>query len=141
MALTITAADVRGRLQLTSDELSDATLATASFIPAGQAFINKKLSGVGLDYDSLAAGDKPLAYAAGVALIAGRVLIQAARGRMNVGKLSIDDPSPSGMAKYAQELQKEASEFLAMLGCVSDGGFYVQGSGHETYEQPFVESE
>lgn len=141
MALTITAADVRGRLQLTSDELSDATLATAGFIPAGQAFINKKLTNEGLSYDTLAAGDQALAYAAGVALIAGRVLIQAARGRVSVGKLSIDDPSPSGMAKYALELQKEVSELLAMLGCVSDGGFYVQGSGHDTYEQTFVESE
>jgi len=137
MAYKISADDVRYRLQLTSTELPDTTLNSAGFIPAGQAWVIKKLASVGKEYDSLDAEDKLLADAAGVSYVAARVYLAAAKGQLKVGNVSHSSVSPSEMEKGAQALLEETREYLAMLG-IKDGGFYVSGSGHDTYLQEYI---
>jgi len=136
MPYAIAPSDVRERGRWTSDELSDTTLNSKGFIPAGQAWVNLRLTSLGLDYDNLSSDQKAAADAAGVAFVASRVMLEAARGKLEIGYMNLESVPPTELKEISRELYDEARQYLALLGD-PEGGFYVSGSGHDTYEQTF----
>ncbi len=133
MPLTITPDDVRNRGRWTADELSDTVLNSKAFIPAATAWVNEKLNSIGKKYDDLSQDQQTLADAAAIDFCAQTVMVEAARGTLKVGYMTVQQNSPEQMTRIAGNLYESARKFLAMLG-VHDEGFYVTGAGKEDYE-------
>jgi len=115
MADFITAADVRNRLMLDAISVSDTVLASASFIPYGEAWIVAKVGATA----SLTASQAAFAKAAEIAFVAARVVSSAPLPGVVSGPLEITPVSAADKEKMAAILKAECNEALAMLGVTS----------------------
>lgn len=130
----INATEVRSRCQWESTEVTDTLLDSAAFIPAGDAWLNKKLSNAGKSaFGALDTDDQALAKAAEIAMVAAVVATRASQGSLKTGLLSVKDNSQQELIKLAQELRDEVKTYLGLLGVLEDGGFYFDSKGGSAY--------
>ncbi|HPR89774.1 MAG TPA: hypothetical protein PL181_17315 [bacterium] len=113
MADFITASDVRGRLAVSSVEVSDTVLASPSFIPYGEAWIASKLGAAPSTLDS---SKQALAKAAEIAFVAMRVVTSAPLPGVVSGPLEIKPVSSKDKVDILAALKAECKEALEMLG-------------------------
>jgi len=108
----VTADEVRYRLStLTSVDISDTALASAAFLPAGDAWLVAK----GITFASLSANDQALAKAAEIAYVARRVVASAPVRGVKSGPIEIK-PIPAGEKKeICALLDEEIREYLGLL--------------------------
>lgn len=125
----VTAAEVRDRGQWDIDEVPDTLLNSSAFIPAGDAWLNKKLSAAGLTFAGLTGDDQVLAKAAEIAAVASVVATRAPKGEFKTGLIAIKDLTAKDLKDMAAELQREARNYLAQLGLLSEGGFHFDSAG------------
>ncbi len=120
MADFITASDVRNRLALSSVEVTDAVLASPSFIPYGEAWITSKLGAAPSTLDS---SKQAFAKAAEIAFVAMRVVTSAPLPGVVSGPLEVTPVSSKDKIELLAALKAECKEALEMLG-VSTAGDY-----------------
>ena len=113
----ITAAEVRYRLQVSSVDVSDATLASAAFIPYAEAWITSKL---GAAPSTLTSSQQAFAKAAEIAFVAMRVVSAAPADGVVSGPLEIKPVSSKDKIEILKALQEECKEALGMLGVSMD---------------------
>lgn len=131
----VTEAEVRGRCQWHADEVSDALLATAAFLPAGDAWLDKKLAAAGLSFSGFDedSTDQVLAKSAEIAAVAAVVASRAVQGDIKTGLLTVKDTDQAKLLSLAEELRNESKYFLSLLGVGTEGSFYFSRSGGADY--------
>ena len=114
----ITGTEVRDRLRsLTSLEVTDATLASAAFIPAGDAWINKVLSNNSAGtFADLATDDKALAKAAEIAYVASKVVSNAPLEDHEAGPIKVKGISADKIKAICDLLKQEWLDAFDLLG-------------------------
>jgi len=113
MADFITAAEVRYRLAISSVEASDTVLASASFIPYGEAWITSKLGAAPSTFDS---SKQAFAKAAEIAFVAKKVVASAPAPGVVAGPMEVSPISSKDKAELIKILDAEIAEALGMLG-------------------------
>lgn len=123
----VTADEVRYRLAtLTSVDVSDTMLASAAFLPAGDAWLLAK----GLTFASLTANQQALAKAAEIAYVARKVVASAPVRGAVAGPMEIK-PIPAGEKKeICSLLDAEVNEYLGLLG-VNESCFASSSCGYD----------
>lgn len=137
----VTEADVRARCQWEAAEVPDTLLASAAFLPAGDAWLNKKLENAGLgDFDNLSESDQALAKAAEVAMVAAVVASRASQGTIKTGLLAVSDVNQKELIALANELRSDVRYFLGLLGVMAEGGFYFDSAGGADYSPDGIDN-
>ena len=114
---TITAAEVRQRLTtLTTVDISDAVLASASMILAGDAYINKMLTNNSLEYSDLSTDQKALLKAVKIAFVAKRVVSDANFESFSTGPIKSASVKASDKKAMIDILDNEITELLDIVG-------------------------
>ncbi len=119
MPTFITAADVRGRLQLDAVSVSDTILAGPSFIPYGEAWLANRINA---DPSTLGTTEQAFAKAAEVAFVAMRVVSSATPPGVKSGPLEISPVSAADKLRIVEALRAEVDEALELLGVYRRGG-------------------
>jgi len=113
--ITITAAEVRYKLNVVEAEISDTALASASFIPAAAAWMDLIIANNGLTYADLADYKQALLKAAQIANCAARVIAQAPADKNQSGPFTVD-PAKWGDRELAiKALEKEWNDTFDMM--------------------------
>ena len=125
----ITGDEVRYRLStLTSVDISDTALASAAFIPAGDAWLSAK----GVTYASLGATDAALAKAAEIAWVCIRVVASAPVRGIKTGPIEVKPISSGEKKEIIDTLKAEIDECLGLLSTpVNNSMFYGTASGYD----------
>lgn len=123
----ITADEVRYRLAtLTSTDVSDTLLASAAFLPAGDAWLVAK----GITFASLTANQQALAKAAEIAYVAKKVVASAPVRGVVAGGIEIKPIPANEKKEIIAILDSEIQEMLGLIG-VSDSLFCSSISGYD----------
>ena len=114
----ITGTEIRDRLRsLTTVDVSDTTLASAAFIPAGDAWINKVLSNNSAGtFAALSSDDKALAKAAEIAYVASKVVSNAPLEDHEAGPIKIKGISADKIKAICDLLKQEWLDAFDLLG-------------------------
>ncbi len=125
----ITGDEVRYRLStLTSVDISDTALASAAFIPAGDAWLAAK----GVTYASLSAQDAALAKAAEIAWVCIRVVASAPVRGVKSGPIEVRPIAAGEKAEIVKVLKGEIDECLGLLSsAINNSMFFGTRSGYD----------
>jgi len=126
---TITAAEVRQRLtDLTTLDISDAVLASASMIPAADGWAGRILTLNSTDVDSISADQLLLLVAAKIAFVCIRVVSRARHEEFKAGPVSIKGVTAKDYESFVKILKDEIEDDLEICGWTSkDFGFTYAG--------------
>lgn len=130
----VTPDEVRSRGQWDSADVGDALLNSATFIPAGDAWLNMKLAAAGKSFAGLGTDETALAKAAEIAYVAARVITRMPQGQFKTGLMSVKDVEGRELRALGAELKVEAEEALGLLGLDSAGAFSFDGAGDYTVD-------
>ena len=131
----ITGTEVRDRLRsLTSIDVSDTTLASAAFIPAGDAWINKVLTNNSAGtFAALGTDDKALAKAAEIAYVASKVVSNAPLEDHEAGPIKVKGISADKIKAICDLLKQEWLDAFDLLGYTTQT-IYVGSSEDGLYD-------
>ena len=128
----VTCDEVRARLQKTSAEIADTVLNSAAFIPAGEAWLEKK----GITYTGLNATDAVLAKGAVIAFVCARIISTGPEAGGKWGPMSANKITGAEQKDSIKAFMSEADDFLSLLGVESgEGWFAICGQGTEDYDE------
>lgn len=145
MAHTITPAEVRFRLtDLTTVDIPDATLNSASFIPASDAWADIILANNGTDAATIDANQTALLKAAKIDWVCIRVVTKMPREDFRDGFIQTKRVSPTELKDMVKMLKDNISELIDLCGwAIEDSwGFtYAGGADYtpETYDDTNID--
>ncbi len=138
MTYNITTDEVRYRLlPLTSADVSDTVLNSASYIPTADAWINDKIGAASIAASSLTTNQKVFAEAAEIAYCAMICVASAPVRGSKAGPIQVMPIPANEKKEMVAILKDEYNRYLALLGIARDdaeaGGFGFSSSGGDDY--------
>jgi len=146
---TITAEEVRQRLTtLTTADISNAVLASASMILVGDAYTNRLLTNNGLAYTDLSTDQKALLKAVKIDFVVKRVVSDANFESFSTGPIKSASVKASDKAAMIKILDDEIKELLDVAGMypyklsiTSSGGSSYTPDGEDLTNIDFTEAD
>ena len=131
----INSEQVRARLRtLNETDVPDELLEQASYIPAGDAWLDMVLSEAGKDFSTLSDPERALAVAAGIAFVAHKVVAAAPVRGSKSGPIEIRPVSEADKERLCAQLRAEWSDYLRLLGCSEKESWWSGSFGGSTYD-------
>lgn len=132
MATDLQEADIIGRLRtLTAVDVPNATLALASYIPAGNAWMDTHLSNNGSSYDNLTASKKALAKAAAIAHVCLKIVAAAPLNESQAGPIRVIPIKAAEQKVILKELKAEIKEVFALMGIKKQISNFASSGGDD----------
>ena len=131
---TITAAEVRYRLNWSTADITDARLASASFIPYVTAWESRLLADNSKTIITMQDYEAAILKAAKIAKCAMKAILDAPEEEVQEGPVKLKPVSSDDKVKLAKELQAEINDCLDSLEMFENKGlFHISGTGGDDY--------